>query len=290
MSTSSGITIVKASGDRDVFSESKLRDSLQRSGAGEKAINRVVAAILNELYEGMPTRKIYRRAYQLLRKESHLSATRYNLKQAVMDLGPSGYPFEALIGRLLEKMGYRVKVALMMQGKCVGHEVDVLAEKNNERFLMECKFHNRPGVKSDVRVGLYFHSRFQDLKAAYNDNGDHSFHQGWIVTNTKFTSDAIRYAECTGMHLMGWDHPRGSSLVERLENARLYPLTLLHSLSKKEKKLLIDNKLILAEEIFENTRLLASIGLDEPRIRKVIKECKALHEGVEQGNRGTVEQ
>jgi transcriptional regulator NrdR family protein len=106
MSTSSGITIVKASGERDVFSESKLRDSLQRSGAGEKAINRVVAAILDELYEGMPTRKIYRRAYQLLRKESHLSATRYNLKQAVMDLGPSGYPFEALIGRLLEKMGY----------------------------------------------------------------------------------------------------------------------------------------------------------------------------------------
>ncbi|MCA1803403.1 MAG: hypothetical protein LC662_13205 [Rhodothermaceae bacterium] len=92
------------------------------------------------------------------------------------------------------------------------------------------------------------------------------------------------------MHLMGWDHPRGTSLVERLENARLYPLTLLHSLSKKEKKLLIDNNLILAEEILVNTHLLVSIGLDEPKIRKVIKECRDLHEGVEPGNRGIVEQ
>jgi len=280
VNTPRNIEIVKASGERDLFSESKLRESLKRSGAGDKAIDRVVAAISDELYEGMPTRKIYRKAYQLLRKESRLSATRYNLKQAVMDLGPSGYPFETLIGRLLEKMGYKVKVALMMQGKCVGHEVDVLAEKNNERFIIECKFHNRPGVKSDVRVGLYFNSRFLDLKAAYNDGGDHSFHQGWIVTNTKFTSDAIRYAECTGMHLMGWDHPRGSSLVERIENVRLYPLTLLHSLTQKEKKQLIDNNLILAEEIIVNTQLLVTIGLKESKIRKVIKECRELHEGM----------
>jgi hypothetical protein len=273
------VQVVKASGERAPFSEEKLRESLKRSGASGQAIDRVVESMRDQLYEGISTKKIYRKAYSLLRKESKTSALRYNLKQAVMDLGPSGYPFEALVGRLLEKMGYRVKISQLMEGKCVGHEVDVLAEKRGERFIMECKFHNRAGVKTDVKVGLYFHSRFQDLKAAYNENGDHSVHRGWIVTNTKFTSDAIRYANCTGLQVLGWDHPRGSSLVERLEQARLYPLTVLHGLTKKEKDKLLDQRIVLADELFDDPKVLSAIGLNDDRIRKVLKECRDLHDG-----------
>jgi hypothetical protein len=270
------VEVVKASGERALFSEKKFRQSLQNSGAGEAAIDSVTGKILDELYEGIPTRKIYRKAYRLLRKESRPSALRYNLKQAVMDFGLTGYPFESFIGRLLGRMGYNVQTGLRMDGKCVGHEVDVLAEKEGRRIIIECKFHNKPGVKCDVKVGLYFQSRFLDLKERYNDGGDHSIHQGWIVTNTKFTSDAIRYAECVGLNLMGWDHPRGTSLVGRIENAGLYPLTLLHALSKKEKLELIERKLILADEIIENPGILYSIGLDDSRIRKVEAECRDL--------------
>jgi hypothetical protein len=273
------IEVVKASGERTLFSESKFRQSLQRSGAGEAAIDNVTAKIMDQLYDGIPTRKIYRNAYRQLRRESLTSAARYNLKQAIMDFGPSGYPFEIFVGRLIESMGYSVQIALRMEGKCVGHEVDVLAEKTGNRILLECKFHNRPGVKSDVKVCLYFQSRFLDLKSHYNHNGDHSIHEGWIATNTKFTTDAIRYAGCMDLNLMGWDHPRGYSLVERVENARIYPLTILHSLTKKEKTELIVQKLVLVSEIADNPGVLYSAKLSDSRIRKVIAECRdILHE------------
>ena len=101
------IIIIKASGEKQVFSEEKLRDSLKRSGANTEATNIVIEKIRNELKEGMTTKQIYNKAFSLLKKDKSV-AVRYSLRQAVMALGPTGFPFEKFLGEILKTQGYSI--------------------------------------------------------------------------------------------------------------------------------------------------------------------------------------
>ncbi|MGS0527278.1 hypothetical protein ACU8V7_21050 [Zobellia nedashkovskayae] len=48
-------------------------------------------------------------------------------------MGPTGFPFERFIGALLTYSGYETKVGIVMDGICVTHEIDVVAEKKWNR-------------------------------------------------------------------------------------------------------------------------------------------------------------
>ena len=45
----------------------------------------------------------------------------------------------------------------------------------------------------------------------------------WLVTNTKFSSDVIRYGNCVGMHLIGWKYPEDGGLEKLIDEANIYP-------------------------------------------------------------------
>ena len=166
--------VIKASGEKVAFSPDKLMKSLQRSGAGEDAIRNILTEVKSHLYEGMPTKKIYKLAFGLLKKVSKPTAARYSLKKAIMELGPSGFPFEKYFSEILKHRGYRVRVGEIVQGHCVKHEVDVIAEINNHRFMIECKYHNLPGISCDVKIPLYIHSRFRDVEITWKKLPSHS--------------------------------------------------------------------------------------------------------------------
>ncbi|MBP3193102.1 ATP cone domain-containing protein [Natronogracilivirga saccharolytica] len=275
MNSSPEIRITKASGELVPFSEKKLRQSLERAGAAEPQISAVVDDVRDQLYHGIGTGKIYRKAYDLLRKKSYANAARYKLKKAIMELGPSGYPFEQFVAAILEQQGFQTSVGKVIKGKCVTHEVDVVAQKNGKLIMAECKFHNRPGVKCDVKVPLYIDSRFRDVMNG-SFNGSYSDHEGWIVTNTRFTDDAISYGTCAGLVMLGWDYPKKSSLKKRIGLAGLHPLTCLSSLQQKEKAFLLEKGVVLCRRVRENEYLLRELGLSDTRIKKVISECDEL--------------
>lgn len=243
------ILVTKNTGELQPFDSAKLVNSLRRSGAGEELVEHVLKEVTNQLYPGIPTRKIYRTAFSILRKKSLLISSQYKLKEAIAELGPTGYPFELLVARLFEKAGHDVSTGVLMKGVCLTHEIDVVAKKEKEIAIIECKFHNRSEVKSDVKVPLYINSRYQDI-INYNSNLKNKDHfQGWLVTNTRFTEDAIQYAKCVGINLMGWDFPNVNNLKERIGASGLYPITTLTKLTKKEKALLIDKGIIFCEDI-----------------------------------------
>lgn len=275
MNLSSEIRITKASGEQVPFSEEKLRQSLERSGATEPDITAVVEDVRDQLHDGIGTGKIYRKAYALLRKKSHANAARYKLKKAIMELGPSGYPFEQFIAAVIEQQGFEISVGKVVKGKCIHHEIDVFARKNEKLIMAECKFHNRPGVKCDVKVPLYIHSRFRDVMNG-SENGSFSEFEGWIVTNTRFTDDAISYGTCSGLVMLGWDYPRKSSLKKRIGLAGLHPLTCLSTLQQKEKTYLLEKGIVLCRKVPENEHLLRELGLSDNRIAKVNSECEEL--------------
>ncbi len=274
------IIITKASGEKEPFSTEKLRQSLHRAGAGEEAAERIAAEVQQMLYPGISTKKIYRKAFSLLKKNSAHAAARYKLKKAIMELGPSGFPFEKFVGEILKEEGYRVQVGQMVQGHCVQHEVDVIAEKDSRHFMIECKFHNDQGRKCDVKNPLYIHSRFQDVEKAWRQQPGHGqkFHQGWLVTNTRFTTDAIQYGTCAGLNLVSWNHPRKDSLKERISRLGLHPLTCLATLTKKEKQFLLDKGIVLCKELCRNEQWLKEMGLPPSRVGKVLEEASSICE------------
>ena len=166
----------------------------------------------------------------------------------------------------------------MVQGHCVQHEVDIIAEKDSRHFMIECKFHSDQGRKCDVKNPLYIHSRFQDVEKAWRQQPGHSqkFHQGWLVTNTRFTTDAIQYGTCAGLYLVSWNHPRKDSLKERISRLGLHPLTCLATLTKKEKQFLLDKGIVLCKELCRNEQWLKEMGLPPSRIGKVLEEASSI--------------
>ena len=90
-----------------------------------------------------------------------------------MQLGPSGHPFEEYIGDILTAKGYDTKVSQILRGACITHEVDVIARTDSRHIMIECKFHNAPGTKSDVQTALYTHARFMDIRRGDKGNLEH---------------------------------------------------------------------------------------------------------------------
>jgi hypothetical protein len=215
-----------------------------------------------------------------LKHKSRVNASRYKLKRAIMELGPSGYPFENFVGVILDHEGYRTEVGVIVQGHCVSHEVDVVAIKDNEKLMVECKYHNTQNQNCNVKIPLYIDSRFRDIEKESRKNKDHNhkFHVGCIYTNTRFSIDAIEYGECSGLKLTGWDYPKGNSLKYRIDKLGLYPLTSLMSLSKAEKTLLLEKNIVLCKEIYDNPILLEEIGISKVRQKKILTDCKVLCE------------
>lgn len=266
------ISVRKSSGEKQEFSEEKLYNSLRNAGASDEIIQNIIIEIRKYLFEGIPTRSIYRKAFKLLRNKVRSTASRYSLKQAIMELGPTGYPFEKFIGALMNRLGYETLVGRIIQGKCVTHEVDVIAWKNDLKILIECKYHNLPGKICSVQVPLYIQSRFLDVKSAWERLPENQgrVYQGWVVTNTRFSDDASTYGNCAGLHLIGWDYPRHGSLKELVETTRLFPVTAISGLNKKQKQILIDNNFILCSEVAVNPKALELLNLS-PRHFKALK-------------------
>jgi len=270
------ILVTKGNGERAPFDVQKLIDSLDRSGASESDIQFIINEVGQQLVDGISTHKVYQLAYAILRKKSHRAAGKYRLKKAIFELGPTGYPFERFVGELLKNQGYKVEVGKIVQGHCVQHEVDVVAEKDNQKFMIECKFHQQPNRKSDVKVSLYIHSRFLDVEKEWKkkEEGLLNFHQGWIVTNTRFTEDAIQFGKCSGLNMISWDYPVSGSLKERIDKSGLHPITALQTITKKEKQALLEMDRVLCRNITKDD--LITIGIRENKIKKVLKEIEEI--------------
>lgn len=265
------VSVTKASGEKELYSEEKVRGSIKRAGIPEDLENQVLEHIKTKLYENIPTGEIYKHIVEFLyNSHAPFSSTKYSLKQAIMELGPTGFPFEDYVAQILESEGYKTKVRQILEGKCVTHEVDVVAEKDGNNILIETKYHNGAGTRSDLHVALYTKARFDDLYQK------HGFTQAWIVTNTKVTKDAMQYALCSGVKIIGWNYPQMGSLRELVEKAKLYPVTSVRSLTQAQKQMLLLHQIVLCKNICINPAQIKILGLNPDHEKKVLDELNYL--------------
>ncbi len=278
MSRSDNILVTKSTGEKVPFDIERLRRSLARSGADKTTIDAICGQIEQLLYDGISTREIYKKAFSLLRKSSDHTAARYKLKKAIYELGPTGFPFEKFIAAILRYEGYEARTNIIVQGSCVEHEVDVIAEKEERQFIVECKFHRNYNNHCDVKVPMYIHSRFEDIKKkqTMRSGNNLKIQQGWIFTNTRFTADAIQYGNCVGIKLVGWKYPHKGSLNERIDNSGLHPITCLTTLTKQEKQRLLNGGVVLCMELCNDHRLFDQFDIPVQKRKRTLKEANQL--------------
>jgi len=268
--------IKKASGEKELFDIEKFKRSLRRSGSPDNLIIKIAQKIA-KTPSIRNTKQIYSFAIKELKKANPAIAARYNLKQALISLGPTGYPFELFIAQIFKAQGFSITLNKIAQGYCVDHELDVVATKKNLYTMIECKFHNRQKYKSDVKIPLYVKARFDDLKKGIKQRkNNNDYHSALVATNTKFTTHARKYGICAGLQLLDWSYPKKNGIAFLIQKYTLYPITTLTTLSMEEKKRIIKNGIILCSALQDNEWVLKKIGLDKRDRNKAIKEATNL--------------
>ena len=241
--------VVKTTGEMEEFNSEKIIKTCLRAGASTELAEEIARKVETKSYDGIPTRKILRMTIKLLKKELPHVAAKYDLKGAIFRLGPAGFTFEHYISEILKEHGYATEKNLTIRGACVNHEIDVVVSKEGKNYMIECKYHNMPGIYTGLKVALYTYARFLDLKDGWKRGLCKEFNQAWLICNTKFSEDAIQYANHKNLKLIGWRYPENHGLETIIEEKKLYPITILRGLDEDSQKKLARIGLILAIDL-----------------------------------------
>jgi len=229
------VRVTTRSGQRQKFSADKIRRTCLRAGASRELADRVVRDVSSRLYEGIPTRDILEMVLDDLRRfEAGEVASRYDLKNAIMRMGPAGFAFETFIAELLREYGYKASLRMKIQGRCALHEIDIVLEKGEERIMVECKYHNAGGIYTGLKEAMYTYARFLDLREGYEDGLCERFDGALLATNTRCSDEARHYSSCRGLRLLAWRYPRNAGIERLIERKGLYPVTVIHGLGEEE--------------------------------------------------------
>jgi len=272
--------IIKADGKKELYNEQKIKSSFIKAGAPPGIAEKATRTINKKIKDNMSTGEIYNEVMGRLKKLEPGVALKYSLKRAIMDMGPEGFIFEKYISKILKEYGYTTEVGQIINGYCVEHEVDVIAKKEDRICLVECKYHNSPGIKSDIKTALYIHSRFLDIEKGYRvKNNDSQTHfEAWLVTNTKCTSDALKYAGCVGLKILAWQCPKIKNLQYFIETKKLYPISILSTVTRKQREKLFDSDIILIKELggYNADNLASLISVNQLEASRILNEVSLI--------------
>jgi hypothetical protein len=262
--------VTKNDGTKEQYNEEKIHDSATRVGVPAELQNEMLQSIRDRLYDGIKTTEIFAMIKDFLRNAGSPDlAMKYNLKYALAQLGPSGYPFEKYVSLLLNEIGYTTQINQTISGGCVTHEVDVVATKDNITYFIEAKFHKNPSQRTDVRVTLYIKARYDDISSAWTKGPS----RPWLFTNTRFSTDAIKYGDCQHLLLTSWGHPHGDSLKELIERTGLHPVTMIEEISAGDRLRLFSAGVVTCRQLLspQNQSLLSKdiLAAILPNLQKI---------------------
>ena len=257
--------IKKFSGEYQNFSPKKIYKSNKQAGGSSKLAKETLDIVKKKIHKDITTKEILKIVLSNLGKKPGVSE-KYDLKRAMMSLGPTGFPFEKYFAKILQHYGYETKVGTKIKGKMILHEVDIVANKN-KKFMIECKYHNQLGIITRLHPAMYTYARFLALK-------QQRFDQPWLVTNTKCSLDAKRYAKGVGLKITGWSYPEKESLQKLISEKNLYPITILKELTNKTKEILFENNIITLKdfEAYPFLNLTKRLNISKKETTALLKE------------------
>jgi len=274
------VDVVKKSGLKEPFDASKVKLAVLRSGASEALADRIVDRVEAKLYDGISTHDIYQIAFSFLDRERHSLASVYDLKKAIMRLGPAGYSFETYMAEILREQGVSTRLRQVLRGRCGEHEIDVVwGEREGCFTLVECKYHNSEGIYTGLKTALYTYARFLDLSERWeSDKEGVCFDSVLLATNTKFSHAAVEYSGCRGVRLLGWRYPADEGINTLIDRCKLYPLTILRSVDSVSKGLFSDAGVMMVKDLVGPgwEGLAVKTGVSERKIKRFREEALGL--------------
>ncbi len=273
------VFVINSRGEQEPFSFRKVLTSAVRAGASKKAAMDIALTIKEEVVSGMRTSDIFRRVKEMLLTYDYTAALRFNLKEAIKRLGPSGFPFEKYMAEVFHYNGYHVTLNQFLKGKCVSHEIDFIAENDSEIIIAECKYRISGGDRIDVKNCLSNYAKFFDLKEGYF-KGFKKPLKIYLITNAKFTNQAIKYAKCVGLELLGWRYPTARGLEAMIEEKNLYPVTILPSFKGVVTNMLSSHNRMLVTDLLSTSvdALAKHENIPKSKLIPLIEEAKILME------------
>ncbi len=271
------ISVTKLNGEKEPFSVKKVYDSALRAGASSSLARKIAHIVENEAYQGINTADIFKRVKQELKKENPQFALRFNLKEGIRKLGPAGFAFEKYVKEILINYGFEVGIDKILNGRCVEHETDFIASRNGEVHIGECKYRNNKGDKIDLNVCLKGFAVLEDIKAAGHFK-NYSKIDFLIVTNSKFTNQAIKYSKCQGINLLGWKYPDNEGLESMIDRRKLYPITIIPSLKGHFMDAFSGEGMMLADDLLslDIEKFSRKANIPRGQIERLVEEAKIL--------------
>jgi len=239
----------------------------RRAGASKKTAQKILKNVRSQIYQGIKTKDIYKFVLRAISEEKGGQGLhqRYKLKESIMKLGPNGFAFENYVSNILEHYGLHIKgIRSKVKGKCSNHEIDLIANSNKKKFMIECKHNSTRGGFIGLKVVLYTHARFLDTIPKFDGEA--------IVCNAKVSQTAKKYAKCIGQQVFSWRYPPKKSLEKIIEDYKLYPITILN-LNSHELEQFSKNNIMVAKDILKirQSTLSRLTGLSEKRIHNLSK-------------------
>ncbi len=265
------VQVIKFSGEKEEFNPKKIERTLKRAGATQEQTNRIIKTVKKRIKDGMTTKQILNIVYSELKKHPGVAA-RYNLKRAIMSLGPGGFTFEKYFAQLLEAHGYNTQLNQVIKGKRINQEVDIIARKD-KTYMVECKYYLYPGNYAGTKEAMYTYARFLDTNSR-----KHNFDQPWLATNTKCSWSALEYAKGVGIKITSWKNPPKENLQKLIETKKLYPITILRSVNKFVRERLFYSGITMVKTLIETDiqTLKRKTRLKDRELKKIIQEAKQI--------------
>lgn len=270
--------VVKADGSKQLFNKRKIIRTCIKLGASPSLARKIASKIEENAYDGITTREILREIYEELGKHDPIFKFQMDLRESLSLLKPKP-DFEQYTRIILSEIGFKVIPGQIIRGKCIDHEIDAIAFKENKTYLIEVKHHYNHHTLTGLDVVRILWAVYEDVKEGYKLGlHDLNINGAMVVSNTKFSHHAIKYAECKGIEYLGWKIPIGKGIESIIEERKLYPVTYLKGLSREIIDRLTANKIITLKKLIQYSpreiQQIASISKKEAS--EIITKAKAI--------------
>lgn len=221
------IFVRKADGSRQPFEREKVMRTCLRMGASVHAAEQVAHRVEGRVYDGISTAALLQMILRFMRSQKPDLRNILDLRKGLSLMVPKP-EFEVFVQALLASNGFEVSPNQLLVGKCVLHEVDGIARRDGVTYFVEAKHH----VNYHALTGL---DESRIARAILEDVGE-GFVLGksllkvdgaMIVTNTRYSDEALQYGSCREILQVGWSSPVGRGLKDLIEGVSMFPLSCL---------------------------------------------------------------
>lgn len=243
--------VTKSDGSKVLFARDKIVATCVRARADTTVAKEIAQLVESTLPDGSTTHQIYDFVIREMEKRSPRAAALFGIRNAIADLDSES--FERYTKAILEANGWKCLWNQILQGRASEHQIDVIAQRDGETWVVECKRHFNPHRWCGLDVALQVQARLEDLRDGSSEHKNkYQFAGVWIFTNTKFSEHAKTYANAKAIRMTGWRS--GEFGIEKLvEEKKVWPVTMLKiDLATKSK--LLANHIITVNDILTTKR------------------------------------